>query len=38
VEKEGRKLAEFCERNMLEVLNGKHGENPQGEKLRSLIR
>jgi hypothetical protein len=28
---EGRKLTEFCERNKLEMLNGKYGEDTKGE-------
>jgi hypothetical protein len=28
---EGRKLIEFCERNMLEMLNGKYGEDTKGK-------
>jgi hypothetical protein len=28
---EGRKVIEFCERNMLEILNGKYGEDTKGE-------
>jgi hypothetical protein len=29
---EGRKLTEFCERNRLEMLNGKYGEDKKGGK------
>jgi hypothetical protein len=28
---EGRKLIEFCERNRLEMLNGKYGDDTKGE-------
>jgi hypothetical protein len=28
---EGRKLIEFCERNVFEILNGKYGEDTKGE-------
>jgi hypothetical protein len=31
MQKEGRKLIEFCERNRLEMLNGKYGEDMKGE-------